>query len=147
MDLGTRCTFSLRKNNNRQNGPLGAPKVLSEGPSGPSVAHLAPFRNLGGSLGPPVSALGAPRDPSKSAQQNQKRHWGPPRGCQPTYFRCKHAFCEKAKKMNEKSMCAKSCSAIVFGGLQNRLFGRQGGPKSRLQKFMSEKRGLKISEL
>ena len=91
--------------------------------------------------------LGRPETPPSPSKKKTRRPLGPPWRRQPHFYLGKNAFCEKTKKMNKKSMCAKSCSAIVFGGPQNRLFGRQGGPKSPFQKFISEKRGLKISEL
>ena len=56
--------------------PLWAPRVLSEGPLGPQVAHLAPFRNFGGPLGPPVSALGPPRDPPSPRKKNERDFQG-----------------------------------------------------------------------
>ena len=87
---------------------LRAPMVLSEGPSGPSVAHLAPFRDLGGSPGPPVSALGVPRDPSKSAQKNLKRHSGPTRGANLRISQVRMHSAKKRKKTNTKNRCVQN---------------------------------------
>ncbi len=56
---------------------LWVPRVLSEGSPGLSVAHLTPFRDLGGSLRPPVSALGAPRAPGTTVRQKiENDFWG-----------------------------------------------------------------------
>ena len=127
-----------------------APKVLSEGPSGPSVAHVAPFRNLGGSLGPPVSALGAPRDPFKSAQKIQKRLLGPPRRRQPTYFLGKNAFREKTKNKMRKVDACKIVFDTRFRRPPKSTFWPPGGSQKPVSKIHVGKKGpqnLKIVSL
>ena len=50
--LGARCTFSLRKNDNRQNGPLGSQGALG-GAFGALGGPSGPFSKSRGSLEPP----------------------------------------------------------------------------------------------
>lgn len=145
--LGARCLFSPRKNGYRQNGPKGSYGTLGGalgalgGPSGPfSRSRGVPGAS---SFGP----WGAQR-PLQVRAEKSKTTFGSHSGRQPTYFPGKNAFREKAKKNKyEKSVRAKSCSTLVFGGLQNRLFGRPEGPRSPFQKLISAKMGLKIPEL
>ena len=121
--------------------------MLSEGASAPSVAPGAPFRDFWGSLGPPVSPIGAPRGLPKTASKIQNRFWEGPWGRQCTFNIGKNALREKTKKMMKKTVVSKCRSTVVFASFKNRDFGPPEGPRSPFQNFDLRKRGLKILKL
>ena len=146
MPLGLEVGFPTVRMRIAKNG-IWAPRVLSEGPSAPSVAPLAPFRDFWGSLGPPVSPIGAPGGLPKTASKIQNRLWEGPWGRQCTYFSGKNAFREKTKKIMKKTVVSKCRSTVVFASFKNRDFGPPEGPRSPFQKFDWRKRGFKITNL
>ena len=113
-----------------------APRVLSEGPSAPSVAPLAPFRDFWGSLGPPVSPLGAPRGLPKTASKIQNRFWEGPWGRQCTFNLGKSAFREKTKK----SRCAQNLVRPSFSKASKIDFlADRGAPRARFKNSYRKK--------
>merc|ERR1712110_397565 len=81
--LGARCTFSLGKNDHRQNTPLGPQGALGGafGPSGGPSGRLSKFW---GALGTTSFGPWAAQGPPKSAQKKTKGTFGATSGA-PTY--------------------------------------------------------------
>ena len=74
--LGARCTFSLRKNDHRQNTPLGPQGALG-GAFGPSGGPSGPLSKFWGALGTTSFGPWAAQGPPKSAQKKNKNDfWG-----------------------------------------------------------------------
>ena len=139
------CVFLTEKRTSPK-WPFGRPGCSRRGIRAPRWPIWPLFEILGGPWDLPFRPLGRPGTPPSPRKKIKNDFWGRLGGANLRISRVRMHSAKK-QKMNKKSMCAKSCSAIVFGGLQNRLFGRPEGPKSPFQKFISEKRGLKISEL
>ena len=119
---------------------LWAPRVLSEGPSAPSVAPLAPFRDFWGSLGPPVSPLGAPRGLPKTASKIQNRFWEGPWGRQCTFNLGKNAFREKTNKNDEKKRSFRNVVRRSFSQASKiAILAPRRAPEARFKILIGEK--------